>query len=229
LPIYWELSLLAMLVGRAREKAPSSIGDLGSAFTQSNIRQRAFSMDKYQTGVEKNEKVNRSSVETPELTAAIDFILAIDEAELPTGTNLLAVRAMLLKLINGADSETMFGLKQNHRAAAQGFRKADIISAFIELRRRQLGSQRGALAQSKKEVAEHFLEFQKPMEPSSRKHMIERYWAEGRRMAEPLPTKDLEALLEPHKVSRTPPLLIDSRSSTAHVASLQAYSQICEE
>lgn len=132
--------------------------------------------------------------ETPAAKAALQFIIDVDAGITPNDETMRSVRDALMSILDRTKrADSLFGLRQSRRDA-EGFTPADIMSSYIELRRRELEPVKGACQRAKEDAIRAFgVSAKDPIRE------VERMWKAGRHLAEFLDDADLRAILEPHR------------------------------
>ncbi len=137
------------------------------------------------------------------MRAAVNLVLAVEKGEAPDATSLATLRDAFLKIFGGKNPVSIFrhplGLVPvKGRPKDYGFTPADIVSAYIELRRRSLANTRprNALETAKQYAAIDFADFgQEDVERA-----VERDWKNGRATVEGLSDDDLEKIIAPYYI-----------------------------
>lgn len=132
--------------------------------------------------------------------AMIDFIVKTDDDKMPDRETINALRSAFIDVMSGEDARVAFKPGTKGRPKARGFTRADIVSAFIEQRRRAIQAQQGgpknALTQAKWAAQGAFVD----LAGEDVEREIERCWKNGRATVKGLSDAELAALLEPHRV-----------------------------
>lgn len=145
------------------------------------------------------------ALDTPEVRAAVNLVLAVEVGEVPGEDTLRVLRDAFLDLFEGADPVAMFGkplgfVSRKGRPKHYGFTPADIVSSFIELRRRELEVTHptNALETAKKDAAAAFVDFSGAADAE---RSVDRDWADGRAVAESLDDDELRDLIAPYALA----------------------------
>lgn len=146
------------------------------------------------------------AVDTPQMRAAVNLVLAVKKGEAPDADSLKVLSDAFFQIFGGTDPTDLFGaplglVHPPHRPKGYGFTKDDIVSAFIELRRRALlqSQPRRALQAAKEDAAYSFEEYGPDTADAERD--VERRWRNGRATVAALSDDDLRMILEPYKIT----------------------------
>ena len=135
-------------------------------------------------------------IESPQLVAAANLVNALHNGIPPAIRDLKVISIACQEMLRGVAPETAWGLAHGRgRPSETGFTSAEIVSAYIELKWRKLGKQRGALSTAKDMATKAFGSYR---EPDPRK--IEDYWAKGKSLVAVLSDEDLESMLSLHEL-----------------------------
>lgn len=145
------------------------------------------------------------ALDTPQVRAAINFVHAVKNGQTPDDETLSTLCDAFCEIFGGADPEKMFGARlglvtPKGRPKDYGYTPADIVSAYIELRRR-IHEQNGvadALAKAKREAQLDFVDIG---EVESATRIINRDWKAGRATVESLTDAELHAIIFPYHTS----------------------------
>lgn len=154
-------------------------------------------MKRYRSHLQKQS--NRPS--TPQLRAMLEVIAASSEGRAPSDEALSVLRLAFLQILGeGVDANRALGLARGRgRPPDEGIAPAIVVSAFVELRRRQherAGSS-NAITAAQIEAQSAFVAFPGQADPL---RAIERYWSEGKAHVASLDIEDLGLLLQIHEV-----------------------------
>lgn len=135
-------------------------------------------------------------VESTQLAAAAKLVDALHNGTTPEQADLETIGLACQEMLRGVPTEEAWGITQGRgRPRESGFTNAEIVSAYIELERRKLGKERGALSTAKSMAA---IAFRSDKEVDPRK--IQDYWSNGKDLVSSWPDEDLKSLLCPHKL-----------------------------
>ncbi len=140
-------------------------------------------------------------LDTAEVRAAVNLVAAVSQKQMPDHESLEVLADAFKRVLDGGESEEWLKqaigiVRAPGRAANYGFKPADIVSAVIELERRKLGNQRGALAAAKKKAINVFVD----VSGDNAARIIDRDWTLGRSTVEGMSNEDLEALIAPYQL-----------------------------
>ncbi len=144
------------------------------------------------------------SVDTPQMRAAVNLVLAVEGGQTPDSKTLQVLHDAFLDIFGGKHPTAIFGhplglVSPKGRPKGYGFTPADIVSAYIELRRRQLAPThpKNALATAKKEAAAAFVGFANAEDAP---RAVDRDWAEGQGSISALSDHELQEIIAPYKL-----------------------------
>ncbi|MEF8768848.1 MAG: hypothetical protein ABTS16_05755 [Candidatus Accumulibacter phosphatis] len=143
------------------------------------------------------------AVDTPQIRAAINLVHAVESGQNPDGETLQVLHDAFREIFGGKHPTEIFGqplglVSPKGRPKGYGFTPADIVSAYIELRRRQLEPTHptNALETAKLDAASAFVEFGGAVDAA---RAIDRDWAAGRGLVAALSDGDLHKIIAPYK------------------------------
>lgn len=149
-------------------------------------------MNKFHKNIKKNPSLDN------EIIAALSRNqLAFDEGRIPDYDDLKLVHDTCWDFVIGKDNVFKMTEKKNGRPAKSGFTTDDIISAFIELKRRELESinDKKPFVNAKKIACEIFDSFSQPAEA---RRKIDKHWQIGGETASILSDEDLQEIIKPY-------------------------------
>lgn len=139
-----------------------------------------------------------STLDTPFAHAAVKLVVAVDELN-PTPPNAVDLDILakgFLGVFGSTDPVKDLGhllgwIGPPCRPGGKGFTSADIVSAVIEQKHREIKGQKGAKTASKKHAAQAFPQISEgdPM------RQVAKYWEAGRKTVEGLSNENIEDLL----------------------------------
>ncbi len=142
------------------------------------------------------------ALDTPQIQAAWELVVAREEGRAPAAHALSVLADAFLEIIDGEHPKNIFGASvglavKPGRPCDHGITGGDVVSAFIELRRREIAEEnpKGALESAKREAGVSFPFFHNTADAE---RAIDRDWASGRKTVESLSTDDLRKLLDLH-------------------------------
>ncbi len=138
-------------------------------------------------------------IDTAQMRAAVNLVIAVQDGEIPKKEDLNVLADAFLEVFGGKNPKLVFGhsiglVYGPGRNPSFGFKPADIVSAVIEIERRRLQGNRGALAAAKRHALDSFVD----ISGADAHRSIDRDWANGRRNVEQLSLEDLNELVRPY-------------------------------
>lgn len=138
-------------------------------------------------------------IDTAQMRAAVNLVIAVQDGEIPRKEDLNVLADAFLEVFGGKNPKLVFGhsiglVYGPGRNPSFGFKPADIVSAVIEIERRRLQGNRGALAAAKRNALDSFVD----ISGADAHRSIDRDWANGRRNVEQLSLEDLNELVRPY-------------------------------
>ena len=144
------------------------------------------------------------ALDTPAVRAAVNLVLAVEAGEQPNADTLRTLHDAFLQLFGGTPPKQLFGSPcglalPRKRPPDHGFTPADVVSAFIELERRQYerAGKTPPLTLAKRDALHAFVEFDGQADPMS---ALNRDWREGRVTVQRLDDDELRAILDPYQL-----------------------------
>ena len=144
------------------------------------------------------------ALDTLATRAAVNLVLAVDAGEHPDAETLRVLRDAFLELFGGTPPADMFGSTcglalPKGRPADHGFTASDVVSAYIELERRNLAAEgeTAAISRAQEAATYAFIDFEGQQDA---KRAVRRDWMEGRSTVETLDDDDLRAILDPYQL-----------------------------
>lgn len=143
------------------------------------------------------------AVDTPQMRAAVNLVIALENGMQPNEKDLDVLRIAFREIFGGKNPIDIFGytlglVHPPNKPKDYGFTAADIVSAFIELRRRELLQifPRNALTKAKYDALSNFV----GLSDGDPARAINRDWRGGKRTVEGLSDFDLRMILEPYAI-----------------------------
>lgn len=142
-------------------------------------------------------------IDTAQMRAAVNLVIAVKDGGVPNKEDLNVLADAFLEVFGGKNPKLVFGhsiglVYGPGRNPSFGFKPADIVSAVIEIERRKLQGNRGALAAAKRHARESFVDISGEHADRS----IERDWSEGRHTVEHLTLDELQELVRPYATDK---------------------------
>ncbi|MFT5960075.1 MAG: hypothetical protein ACI8WM_000380 [Burkholderiaceae bacterium] len=148
-------------------------------------------------GARYNRQPHKAKVlDTPQIQAAAQFIVALDAGETPTPDTLETIRAAFQRMFEGEPPNTVWG-RGKGRPSDNGFDSGYIVSVFIELDNRDPASE-GGISAAKNRAIEAFAFSGDEREA---RRQIDRCWKEYQSEVEGLDTATLEQILGPCEIT----------------------------
>ncbi|MDI1309396.1 MAG: hypothetical protein PSV17_08170 [Methylotenera sp.] len=144
------------------------------------------------------------NVDTPQMRAAINLVQAVDDNKTPDEGSLKVLRDAFYIIFGGTKPQDIFGhplglVHPPHKPKGYGFTSDDIVSAWIELTKRNYEANGldavSALKNAKREAKFEFNDIQNDDDRSIRRH-----WEKGENTVKNLSTADLEEIIAPYKI-----------------------------
>jgi len=139
--------------------------------------------------------------DTPEIRAAVNFVLAVEEGRLP-GTDYKLLAEAFKEIFAGQHPKEIFGMSlglisPKGRQLYSGFTPAEIVSAVIEIELRRLNKAPGSASKAINHAISVFVDIDKG--PSG-KRCTQRDWKSGQKLVESLTDTELVDLIKPYEV-----------------------------